>query len=122
MTREVVRRGRVSRVGPLKRRGAESSWRGEVEGAVRGADDAGGRERRPCLQGRSLEAERRVVFVAVEVELGQRRAGGQLGALEVRRVVVAAERERPFLVDLGPPARADEVLPGDAALDGPALV
>src|SRR5262249_51178675 len=51
-----------------------------------------------------------------------RRAGRKLGPFEVRRVVVAAEGEGPFFVDLGPPSGANEVAPGDPAFDGPALV
>ena len=94
----------------------------EGERRVGRADDARRRQRRAPVDRRPLEAQRRIVLVLVEAGLRQRRAGGELGAFEVRGVVVAAEREGPLFVDLGPASRADEVAPGEAALHGPALV
>src|SRR5256885_1779132 len=73
---------------------------------------------------RADEAQRRVVLEAVEVgvmERFQRGAGGQLRSLEIDGVIVAAEGEFPALVHSRAAAGAQEVLPGNAALDGPAL-
>src|SRR5262245_54691202 len=61
------------------------------------------------------------------VEIGgrlrpKRGAGGQLGAVEIDGVVIAAQGELPALSRLGPAAGAQEVLPGNPSFDRPALV
>ena len=71
---------------------------------------------------RSLEHDRPIVLVAMEVPLGERRAGGELGLVAGDVVIVAAEGKPPFVARLGPAAGVHEARPWDLHLDRPAFV
>ena len=68
---------------------------------------------------RTFKAKLTVVFVAVELRLGQRSRAHQYRPCSGRTIIVAAKSEKPLVAGFRPASARCEGRPGDAALDAP---